>query len=158
MRQSDKKRMKMINPSFVMTLLFIGSWTAQAQPDSHTSIYTTKLIRIVNAMNVGNFETESSYRDMLKTACKRNQCNSQEKQTIQMMAREIVHCRVEHLKSHGIENSDATNICTSKQAMLGCDSLATPLLRKMCYTGNGYNVQVLRMKEAKLKKRLPASQ
>jgi len=130
---------------------------AKPVKDSHSSIYTKKLIQIVSAINVGEFSTERNYQAMLKTACERSRCNSQEKQTIQLMGQEITNCKIKHLKSHGIENSDARNICESKQALLGCDTLATPLLRKMCYTGNKYNLQVLKLKELKLKKRQPAS-
>lgn len=125
--------------------------------DRHSTIYTAKLVAIVNALNVGSFNTETAYQRQLSTACQRNQCSSLEKQTIKSIGQQIVHCKLKHLKSHKIVNSDANVICGSEQAMLGCDSLATPLLRKMCYTGNRYSLKALKLKERNMKKRLPAS-
>lgn len=125
---------------------------------SHNTIYTKKIKRIVNAVNIGDFSKESDYMKMLQTACQRNKCNGIETQTIRSVGHQIVHCKITHLKAHGIENPDAVSICNSKNAMIGCDSLSTPLLRKMCYTGNNYSLQVLRQKETKMQRRMPASQ
>ena len=125
--------------------------------DSHNSIYTQKIKRVVNAVDIGDFNTESGFIDVLKTACERNKCSTLETQTIQSIGQQMVFCRVTHLKAHGIDNPSATTLCNSKQAMYGCDSLATPLFRKMCYTGNNYNLKVWQQKESKYKSRMPAS-
>ena len=125
--------------------------------DSHNTIYTAKIKRVVNAVNIGDFTTDSQYYSMLKTACERNKCTNLEKQTIQSVGKQLVACQIKHLKSHGIENPDATNICGAKQAIFGCDSLASPLLRKMCYSGNKYSLNTLQQKERKIKSRAPAS-
>lgn len=149
-----------IVPLFV--LLSNSAFAGESQKpvvDHHNSIYTMKIKRIVNAIDLGNFPTEEKYLGMLKTACERNSCSAIEKQTVQSVGQQIVNCQIKHLKSHNIENSDATTICQSKQAMLGCDSLATSLLRKMCYTGNRYSLSVWKQKEKKTyKNRMPASQ
>jgi hypothetical protein len=156
MRHSERLNMK--NSMALTTLLFVmASAQAFGFQDEHSSIYTKKIVQIVNAMNVGDFSTEQDFQSMLQTACERNQCNSTEKKSIQLLGQEVIHCKIKHLKSHGIQNADARSICESKQSMLGCDTLATPLLRKMCYTGNSYNTQVLKMKEVKMKNRQPAS-
>ncbi len=149
--------------TLLISLLFVST---QAFPkgkseikDSHSTIYTAKIIRIVNALNVGEFDSDDQYFKMLNTACKRNKCTSLETQTVQSVGQQIVYCQIKHLKSHGIENSDATALCESKQAIFGCDSLPKPLLRKMCYTGNKYSLKTWQEKEIRLrsKKRMPAS-
>lgn len=132
----------------------------QAEQDTekhHQSIYTAKVKRIVKAINIGDHSTEMEYLDMLALSCQRNKCDSTETETVQMVGKQIINCQISHLKSHQVENQDATNICISKNAMLGCDSLATPLLRKMCYTGNNYSLKTYDQKEKKIKNRLPAS-
>ncbi len=138
-------------------LLTIGYTAYADQSDAHNTIYTKKIKRIINAINVGDFLSEEEYLKMLQTACKRNACNSVEKETVIDVGQQIIHCKIEHLKVHGIENADAISICNSTNAMIGCDSLATPLLRKMCYTGNNYSLQVLKNKEYRLLNRVPAS-
>ena len=146
--------------AFISISTFANSSNKKKGPsvaDSHSSIYTTKVKRIVNAINIGDYTTDSEYYKMLSVACKRNQCSSLEKQTIRAVGKQIVLCKITHLKAHGIENPDATNICESKQAMFGCDSLANPLFRKMCYAGNNYSLNILKTKELKMKKRSPAS-
>lgn len=125
--------------------------------DSHSTIYTEKIKRVVNAIDIGNFTTDKSYLKMLATACKRNQCSPLETQTIQSVGEQIIHCKIKHLKAHGIENPDANSICESTQAMYGCDSLPSQILRKMCYTGNNYSLSVWKQKERKFKSRMPAS-
>ena len=125
--------------------------------DEHSTIYTTKVKRIVNALNVGDYETQKSYMDMLATACKRNSCTAPENKGIEIVGKEIVMCRLKHLKAHGIVNSDAVAICENPQAQFACDSIATPLLRKMCYTGNNYSLAELQRREKKMKNRMPAS-
>ncbi len=140
--------------------LFVFSLTASAEStlkDSHATIYTQKVKRIVNALNVGDFQTQESYFEMLDTACDRNQCNPAEKEGIRIVGREIVFCRLKHLKAHGISNPDANSLCTTPQAQLGCNTLPSPLLRKMCYTGNKYKLSELMKVEIHLNKRLPAS-
>ncbi len=150
----------------MILLITVFVFSVQAFPrskkpmqDSHNSIYTPKIKRIVNAMNIGEFSTDTEYFAMLKTACDRNKCSSLETQTIQSVGQQIVFCQIKHLKAHGIENPDATSICKSSQAMLGCDTLATSLLRKMCYTGNQYSLKTWQEKELrnKARNRMPAS-
>ncbi len=157
MRQSDRTNMK--NALLFSITIFVSSlgFTKDSINDKHTSIYTDKLVRIVNAMNLGRFDSEDQYFSMLKTACQRNQCSPLEHETITNIGQQIVGCQIKHLKAHGIINQDATSICESKQAIFGCDSLATSLLRKMCYSGNNYSMKVWRTKEMKLQRRLPAS-
>ena len=127
--------------------------------DHHSTIYTSKIKRIVNALNVGNFSTEKDFINQLIIACETNKCSTLETQTIQSVGQQIALCHIRHLKAHNIENSDATNLCNSQQVMLGCDTLATPLMRKMCYTGNKYSLKIWQEKELKIKsrKRMPAS-
>ena len=146
----------------LITALLFASFSLSAQSgkeikDSHSTIYTQKVKRIVNAINVGDYENQKDYAQMLKTACQRNNCSAAEKQGIKIIGEEIVHCRLTHLKAHGIDNSDARALCDNKQSALGCDTLANSLLRKMCYTGNKYSLSELQRKEANLKKRAPAS-
>ncbi len=148
----------------IASIVFIVSFTAFSKAekpinDSHNSIYTEKIKRIVNAVNIGDFSTDNDYFSMLQTACERNKCSVQESKTIQSVGQQIVYCQIKHLKAHAIENSDATYICQSKQAILGCDSLSTSLLRKMCYTGNRYSLKTWQEMELRIgsKKRMPAS-
>jgi hypothetical protein len=156
--------MTKINFLKTMAILFLSTQVSakDANPhsleDSHTTIYTENIIRIVNALDVGSFQTEKDYFKMLITACERNNCSTLEKQNIQLVGEQIINCQIKHLKSHKIANTDAKNICESKQALLGCDTLVTPLLRKMCYTGNQYDLNALIEKEKRMKNRLPASQ
>lgn len=150
----------MIIYTIVLSCLFTIAKAEEPIKDSHNSIYTPKIKRIVNAINIGDYKTEDQYFDMLQTACNRNQCSPMEKQTIKSVGEQIVFCQVKHLKAHGIDNPDATNICQSQQAMLGCDTLATSLLRKMCYTGNKYSLRTWQEKELRFNRnrRLPASE
>lgn len=125
--------------------------------DKHSTIYTTKVQRITSAINVGDFSSQDSYIKMLDTACQRNHCSPSELEGVRIVGEEIVLCRLTHLKAHGISNPDATSICETSQTQLACDTLATPLLRKMCYTGNNFSLADLIKKERQLKQRLPAS-
>ncbi len=149
-----------ISTVFFSTLTWAGQKTSspqKVQSHNHTTIYTAKIKTLVKAINIGQFENEKDYQEMLKVACERNKCNSAEMEAIKIIGREFVHCQLSHLKSHGVQNSDAVNICESKQAIFACDSLATPLLRKMCYHSNNYSLQVLQEKESKMNNRSPAS-
>lgn len=150
-----KKTLLMTTIIFVLTSSFAND--SQKIEDTHNSIYTMKIKRIVNAINLGNFSTDKKYFDVLEVACERNKCSDLEKQTILSVGQQLVNCQVKHLKSHQIENADANSICESKQAIFGCDSLSTSLLRRMCYTGNNYDLALWETKEKKLKSRLPAS-
>jgi hypothetical protein len=152
--------MKKIALSFIVFALCSTAFGGDKNDShkQHNTIYTKKIKRIVNAVNVGDFSKESEYMEMLQTACQRNRCNNIETQTIRSVGHQIVHCKITHLEAHGIKNPDAISICNSKNAMIGCDTLATPLLRKMCYTGNSYSLRVLRQKEAQMKSRMPASE
>ncbi len=150
---------------FVMFVSLFSTplWADQSRPkqekstDQHSTIYTKKIKTLVKAINIGQFKTEEDYQNMLTVACERNQCSSGEREAIKIIGQEFVQCRLTHLKSHGVFNSDAINICDSKQAIFACDSLQTPLLRKMCYHSNKYSIQVLKEKESKIQKRQPAS-
>ncbi|MEM7645927.1 MAG: hypothetical protein AAF203_03360 [Pseudomonadota bacterium] len=142
--------------NIALFLAFVFAQNVFANPPQK-SIYTEKIKKIVNALPVGNFDTDKEYFDMLKVSCKRNNCSPLEQQGIKAIGHQVVHCKTKHLKTQNIENKDATSICETKLPMLGCDTLATPLLRKMCYTSNSYNLQVLKLKEFKIRKRLPAS-
>ena len=144
--------------AFAFSFAHAGTNTDQrSENDAHTTIYTAKLIAIVNALNVGQFDSEKAYQEQLKVACDRNRCTKLEQQTIQSIGHQIINCKLTHLKAHGIINSDANNLCQADQAILGCDSLPNSLLRKMCYTSNKYSLQTLKVKEQRLSKRRPAS-
>lgn len=157
MRHSEQKNMKCLAVILIILLSGPAVLAKGAVKDEHSTIYTKKVMRIVNALNVGDYKTQNEYVDMLSTACKRNQCSSAEVQGVQIVGQEIVLCRLKHLKAHGISNPDANAICGTSQAKLACDTIATPLLRKMCYTGNNYNLAELQKKESKMKNRMPAS-
>jgi hypothetical protein len=144
-----------------LSLLFASSqlFGKSAQTNGQPTIYTEKVKRIANAISVGIFNNDDEFYAMLKTACERNNCSLTERQTLQNVGQQMVFCHINHLKAHGIVNSDATYLCESKQSILGCDTLATPLLRKMCYTGNQYSIKTFQEKEIRLrsKRRTPAS-
>ena len=149
----------MILIQIVTFLLCPLSLMAQTSHNHSSTIYTQKVVRIVNAQNVGDFATERDYLIHLQKACGHNSCNPVERKAVDIVGREIVACKLKHLKSHNIVNSDANNICGAKQVMLACDTLATPLLRRMCYIGNGYSLAIHMQKEKMIqnKKRMPAS-
>lgn len=121
------------------------------------TIYTEKIKNIVRAIPIAPYEKEADLYQMLKKACTRNNCNSLEAKTILRVGRQLVSCKVKHLSVHGITNSDASNICESKHSIYACDSLSTPLLRKMCYSSNRFSLQVLREKEKRILNRQPTS-
>ncbi|MCJ8275846.1 MAG: hypothetical protein HRT44_12320 [Bdellovibrionales bacterium] len=120
--------------------------------------FSQKTKDIVKAVDVGSFSTEKEYIKMLNTSCKRSQCSSLESIKIKEAGQNIVLCNMNYLKRNNLKNSDATNICNHKQPIFGCDSNATPLLRKMCYSANKYSLSLWKKKEFKIKKRFPASQ
>lgn len=138
--------------------VFLISTSLTYANESHDSIYTQKIKRIVNAIDLGDLNLESDLIARLKTSCERNQCSPLEIQTIQNVGQQLILCRVKHLKAHGIINQSAITLCNSKQVILGCDTLATPLFRKMCYSGNNYSLSLWKQKEAKFKSRRPASE
>ena len=94
--------------------------------------FTKKTIGIIKAVDIGSFETEKEYMEMLKTSCDRSSCTTLETIKIQEAGKHIVLCNIPYLKSNGLKNEDVQSICEHKQPVFGCDSHATPLLRKMC--------------------------
>lgn len=125
---------------------------------AQTSDFTKKTKDIIKAVDIGSFETEKAYMDMLKTACDRSSCNTLETIKIQEAGKHIVLCNMPYLKSNGLKNEHAQSICDHKQPVFGCDSHSTPLLRKMCYSANNYSLSLWEQKEKKLHNRIPASQ
>jgi len=127
--------------------------------DKQQQSLSPKVIRILNALSLGGFPSESDLLLQLSTSCQNNTCNKQELSQIQEMGLRLVHCQLPYLKAKGIVNKDAQFLCRPQQAVLTCDTLSTPLMRKMCYTGNQHNLKILTQKEARFRqKRLPASQ
>lgn len=140
----------------ITTVLFVFGFTlsSQAAPPA----VSQKVIQLVEAIPVGNFSTERAYLEMLGTSCKNSRCNSIDSKKIIEVGRNIASCNKRYLSGNKIKNSDIENICNHKQPIFGCDSNATPLLRKMCYGSNGYSFKVWAQKEKRFKRnRMPAS-
>ncbi|MCB0378909.1 MAG: hypothetical protein KDD33_10485 [Bdellovibrionales bacterium] len=119
---------------------------------------TAKVKSILQAVSIVNFQTERQYMDMLSTSCKNSKCNPSESAKLVELGRQLVACNQDYLKKHGVQNGDAETLCQSKQPIFNCDSKANSLMRKMCYSANGYSLKVWAQKEQSFKKRMPASQ
>lgn len=142
-----------------MALITLTACASSMGSDKQIRSISPKVVRILNAVNLGSFPSESKLLSQLSTSCKNNSCNTLELSQIQEMGLRLVHCQLPYLKSKGIINGDAQFLCRPKQAVLTCDTLSTPLMRKMCYTGNRHSLKTLTQKEARFQqKRLPASQ
>lgn len=152
--------MSFIQKFILFSLLYFISSVAFAENSMpHSTLYTSKVRTLVEALSLLHFQTDTEYLTALKTSCERSQCNDIEKKGILLAGEEVIRCQITHLKSHSILNKDAVMICEFPQPILACDSLRTPLLRKMCYHGNNYSLQALQNKENHFKKssRLPAN-
>ena len=139
--------------AFILLVFSISSAHGGETSKQH---YSSKLRNIAMAISVGNFSTEKEYLNMLETACKRNLCSSAEQRQLQVVGTQLVACQTNNLKHFGVSNQDVNDVCETKLPIQGCDSLATPLLRKMCYSGNKYDLKILVQKERHMQKRLPA--
>ena len=140
--------------SLVVAILFCQPLFAQG-----SSLASKKLQRILNAMSFSELTTEADLIKQVKVACQNSQCSAAEQSQAQALAAKMSHCQLPQLKTAGVDNRDLSYLCRTQQAMLGCDSLVTPLMRKMCYSANGYSLQTLAVKENSILKgsRQPAS-
>ncbi len=144
---------------YLMTLITLTAFASGMASDKQNQSISPKVVRILNAVNLGSFPSESELLSQLTTSCQNNSCNTLEFSQVNELGLRLVHCQLDYLKSKGITNGDAQFLCRPKQAILTCDTLSTPLMRKMCYTANQHSLKTLTQKESRFQqKRLPASQ